>query len=320
MPTYLFSGSYDIFFSKFAEVLDAAGWTPAIPGGILPEKSAQAPARVDLLFVTVHEQPVPHMAKNTYTIRTAWQNLFDSDTKSAVDNKSNLHKRLAHTTIVVPTIPLADFVWRGREWIARPSGKGFHSGKGIKYIHDIRSWREALNYYGDTIDTNNVICSAVIVNPLLLNERKFHLRLYIFVYVSGTARITRVAPVGEIYTAKKPYISADWEDKLIHDSHWGTTDRPYVHPDDFPVVEYLPILDVQLRQFEIELRKLVGDFKPFANAAYAFELLAADVMLQASGYMRVLEVNSRIGMPTEETGSTERLAQWTARQFLEIYK
>jgi len=320
MPTYLFSGSYDVFFRAFAEILDASGWTPAVPGGILSEKAVQVPARVDLLFVTVHEKPVPHMAKNTYTIKAKWQNLFDSDTKSAVDNKSNFHKHLAHTTIVTPTIPLREFVWNRHDWIARPSGKGFHSGKGIKYIHDIKSWHDAIDYYGDIIETNNVICSAVIVNPLLLNERKFHLRLYMFVYVCGTTRIARVAPVGEIFTAKKPYVSADWDDMLIHDSHGGTTDFPYVYPDDFPVKEYLSILNVQLRQFEIEMCKLVGDFRPFPNIAHAFELFGVDVMLQASGYMRVLEVNSRIGMAIEETGFAERLAQWFARQFLEVYK
>lgn len=318
MPVYLFSGSYDIFFRKFAEILDAAGWTPAVQGGILAEKADQVPARVDLLFITVHEQPVPHMAKNTYSIKAAWQNLYDSETKSAVDNKSNLHNNLAHTTLVVPTVPLKEFVWVRREWIARPSGKGFHSGKGIKYIHDIKSWHDALVYYGDTAESNNVICSTVIVNPLLLNERKFHLRLYIFVHAA--LGIVRVAPVGEIYTAKKPYVRGDWEDKLIHDSHWATTDHPYVYPDDFPVKEYLPILGIQLHQFEIELGKLIGDFAPFKGVTNAFEVLAADVMLQASGYMRILEINSRIGMPTEETGSVERLAHWTARQFLEIYK
>ncbi len=315
MPVYLFSGSYNIFFRKFAEILDAAGWSPAVPGGILAENAAQVPARVDLIFVTVHEQPVPHMAKNTYSIKAAWQNLYDSETKSAVDIKANLHYNLRHTTIIMPTLPLDDFIWRRGAWIARPSGKGFHSGKGIKYIHDIRSWHDAVTYYDD-IGVHNVICSGVVVHPLLLDGRKFHLRLYVFVHAAS--KTVKIAPVGEIYTAKKPYASTDWDDKLIHDSHWATTDRPYVYPDDFPVKEYLPILHMQLRQFEIELSKLISNFAPFKGITNAFEILAADVMLQAAGYMRVLEVNSRIGMPTEETGSVERLAHWAARRFLDV--
>jgi len=320
MPKYLFSGSYDIFFRKFASVLDDAGWTPAIPGGILAETAKTVPDYVDLLFTTVHEQPVPHMAKNGYNIKAKWQNLYDGDSKSAVDNKSNLHANLSHTTIISPTLPLSDFVWYQRVWIARPSGKGFHSGKGIKYIHDTQSWYEAIEYYDSAGLIDNVICSQVIVHPLLLNGRKFHLRLYLFVYNNHNNKIVKFAPVGEIYTAEKPYVSEEWKNTLVHDSHFATTDKPYVFPDDFPTKEYLPILDVQLQQFECEIKQLINNFAPYKNIKNAFEILAVDVMLQAAGFMRVLEVNSRIGMPTEETGSVERLAHWTAQQFLQIYK
>lgn len=319
MPTYLFSGSYDIFFNGFAKVLNEAGWTPAIPGGILAETATKTPARVDLLFVMIYEEPAPHLAKNTYKIKSSWQNLYDTDTKSAIDLKSDLHKNLSHTTIVMPTFKLAEFVWQKDAWIARPSGRGFHSGKGIKYIHDTKSWHDAVAYYND-IGVDNVICSEVIKQPLLLDGRKFHLRLYLFIHAAS--KKIKFAPIGGMYTAKKPYVTDNWDDKLIHDSHSSTTDLPYVFPDDFPVKEYLPILNVQLKQVEIELGKFITDFAPFKGIKDAFELFAVDVMVQAAGYMRVIEINSKIGIPTryiEQTQSVEKLAEWTAKQFLKVY-
>jgi hypothetical protein len=92
-----------------------------------------------------------------------------------------------------------------------------HSGNGI-CVYDseptlIDVKETMLNKY-DTI-----IVSEYITNPLLFKKKKMHLRCYMYVTIINNLYSGYVYDDHKIYTASNEYVSRDFQNKNIHDSH-----------------------------------------------------------------------------------------------------
>lgn len=133
-------------------------------------------------------------------------------------------------------------------YILRPLDSS--SGIDIFYVNNKKDLDEKITYYNNTknykgiIYDNNVAVSEYITNPLLFNNRKFHLRLYLLVSISriGTtlAYNSFLLHYGKILTAKEPFDMLEPFSKDKHDTHVKSTDNDYNFPKDFKN-EYLNI-------------------------------------------------------------------------------
>jgi hypothetical protein len=80
---------------------------------------------------------------------------------------------------------------------------------------------------------DNAIISEYITNPLTIDGKKFHLRVYFL--LSSISGIIRCCSHNEyrILTAELPYIAGDWSNKKIHLSGGHYTKKRYIWPNDF---------------------------------------------------------------------------------------
>jgi tubulin monoglycylase TTLL3/8 len=102
------------------------------------------------------------------------------------------------------------------------------SGEGVMVIHDNNSLEKAKEQLKNY---QNILLSDYITNPLLFQNKKFHLRMYFFATINNNIFRTYLLNFGYIYTALLPYKNAEYNNKNIHDTHWGTTSKDFIYPN-----------------------------------------------------------------------------------------
>lgn len=315
--------------------------------GILEPTSSQDKIPKNVRFLSVEGLALTtNFDRNTYTIKTDVMNILDTRSKQTLIRKSKLHEKLKGSKFITPTSNLFDFNYEGGVYIIRPCGIPFCFGKDITIISSLQEFIEAKEFYSKLVASYsvqklksvrdvNVIVSEYITSPLLFEDSKFHLRLYLLIVPlteretlpsdkRSRANFTNAVPFkciiarhfGKILTAAKPYVFEDFENKDIHDSHPASTPKALYFPNDFHQPNLVPHINDQLDQLEIELGKLSENIKPFRDQAKAaYEVFALDVMVLKNGDIKLLEVNDRVGYK-----SINNDAQSTKKFTLDISK
>jgi hypothetical protein len=202
-------------------------------------------------------------------------------------------------------------------YIVRPSGKGAFSGKDVVIVHDEITFKKAKLI---TKRYNNVIASTYIKNPMLFENRKFHLRTYfIIARVEGVYK-TYFFDFCELFTAAKPYIFADFDNGEIHDTHFKSTPRDIVCPDDLPSEmkhtfnkKIYPDMKTCMLAVSKMFKKHCNTYPESKNA---FEIFGCDFMIRENGSPILLEINDHIGFTMH---SAIKKAIFSERYFNTIY-
>jgi hypothetical protein len=170
----------------------------------------------------------------------------------------------------------------------------------MRYIHKIikdyqRQWNTKTN--PDTQKKRIWVLQEYLTDPLLLNGYKFHIRHYLFYAPGGTSYYL---DKGELAPAREKYISGDWHNTKIHDTHFYGSDG-----DFFPDVLNLP--DSVLKS----INQQIGDFyslvircinaQCYPENKHCYELFGVDLMITSDYKVKILEINAKIGMPSEES-------------------
>lgn len=182
-----------------------------------------------------------------------------------------------------------------------------YAGKGIQVV---KSYDELITYIQKIIPKykplwrNTLkdrfrmwVLQEYITNPLLYDGYKFHIRWYLFYLPGGKSfKLSR----GEIATAKQPYQQADWTNTNIHDTHFQDKDG-----DIFPGKLKLPtgILDKIYSQID-EISNLalqIPKAKCYPESDRCYELFGMDLMITDDYQVKILEINEKIGMPSERS-------------------
>ncbi len=134
-------------------------------------------------------------------------------------------------------------------------------------------------------------------NPLLHNGYKFHIRHYLFYVPGGTSYYL---DKGEIAPARAKYIRGDWHNHLIHDTHFHGGDG-----DFFPEALNLPAhalksINKQIADLYSHVMRCINA-KCYTENKNCYELFGADFMITHDYKLKVLEINSKLGMPSEES-------------------
>ena len=260
-----------------------------------------------LLWVEILEN---YKFASKYFNTKCWlMNVLD-DSKTFISNKSHLYnnfqkyssrdcyKYMAQTwNFKTNTKQFYNRIINNNEvFIVRPAGIGAFSGKGITVVHDDKSFNKGLE---ESKNYENVIISKYITNPLLFQGRKFHLRTYLLVGVINGHYVTKFLDFYELYTALEPYKNMDYNNHDIHDTHFGSTSRDYICPDDLPA-ELKPIFDRHIYPKMQNCMLLISKMfekhaKPWSQAANAFELFGCDFLVHDNYEITLMEINDRIG-------------------------
>lgn len=142
------------------------------------------------------------------------------------------------------------------------------------------------------------VLSEYITNPLTFKNKKFHLRLY-YVYNPSNHR-AYLHKYGSIFTAKKNYVSKNYQNKNIHDTHFGTTDDDYYFPHEFiKIYSKNTIFNIYKQLIELfHYVKLITKGECYPESEKCFQIFGADVMITENFEVRLLEINHRIGIKT----------------------
>lgn len=202
-------------------------------------------------------------------------------------------------------------------YIARPI-EGF-KGIGIKLItnngeyqklkkeHNIIQYNIVHNrtsYFNTKIYERGIMISRYFLNPLLFNEKKFHLRTYLMIKKFWNNNINNYEwswsffERAKILTASENYKNSDWENKKIHDTHISSTDDDYYYPEDLKLNDKLinhindQLLFICDNIFNIIKNSNINTFSEVVNS---FEVLGPDFMILDDYSVKLIEVNNKLG-------------------------
>ena len=138
------------------------------------------------------------------------------------------------------------------------------------------------------------VLQEYINNPLLLDEKKFHMRIYfIFHRVKPNLKNTYILDRGEIATARLKYKKADYNNKDIHDSHFYKNEKPLYFPKDFIKIfgktNYKSIFKQIKALFQL-VSKII-DAKCYSDSKNCYYTFGGDIMITDDYKVKLIEVN-----------------------------
>ena len=176
--------------------------------------------------------------------------------------------------------------------IAKPKG-GFLS-QGIELLTndaELQAFR--------TRTKDEAIVSSYIINPLLVDGTKFHLRVYLLLYVNQGYYRAFMHDQFDVLTAAEPYQKGNWNRREIHLSGMEFTTRSYTWPNSVALTTDAAVLQRAMAAIPNVVRAaaiVAGQrIAPYPEAGAALEILGLDIMFDELGNAYLLEINSKVG-------------------------
>lgn len=143
----------------------------------------------------------------------------------------------------------------------------------------------------------NWVVEEYLQNPMLYDQRKFHGRVYFIFHVDPNGKkhaylYDRI----RIAVADDEYVNGDWTNKRIHDTHFVLSEAgpKVVYLDDAVEDDVYYYVKEELSELFTSIAKnMKGDCYKESN--YCYQVFGADIMLAASGSVRLLEINNQPG-------------------------
>ena len=188
--------------------------------------------------------------------------------------------------------------------IIKPLGVGAGGGEGIVYVTNKEELTEFTNAFKRKREkkekgmTKEYLVSKYIRNPMLIEGKKFHLRMYFMVCMRPNNKTDWfLFEEGKIITAELPYKDADYMNKKIHDTHFKSTKKNRL----FPESRELGISDKEAKSIMQQMREVLrcayDVYKPHIastrESKYGFEVFGCDFMVASDGGVKLLEINAR---------------------------
>jgi hypothetical protein len=187
--------------------------------------------------------------------------------------------------------------------IIKPLGVGAGGGEGIVYVTNKEELTEFTNAakrrkQSKEKGSKDYLVSKYIRNPMLIEGKKFHLRMYFMVCMRPNHKSDWfLFEEGKIITAELPYKDADYMNKKIHDTHFKSTKKNRL----FPESRELGISDKEAKSIMQQMREVLrcayDVYKPHVastrESKYGFEVFGCDFMVTSDVGVKLLEINAR---------------------------
>lgn len=191
---------------------------------------------------------------------------------------------------------------KNKIWIIKPIASFLGIG-----IQVFTNYNDFINYFRETSKKTNLtkqernflktgyVLAKYINKPLLYLGKKFHLRVY-FMY-DATNKKGYIFKKSKLTVAKKDYITDNYNDQEIHDTHCLIDICGFVFPKDF-LDQYdnkvAGIIFEQLKVLFYHVLQLINA-GCFSESKKCFEIFGADVMIDSNLKIVLLEINDKIG-------------------------
>jgi hypothetical protein len=262
-----------------------------------------------------------------YNIRTILQNVITGDgihgtttDKNVLTNKAEMYKNIMkhNPDIASQYLPktwnLKDFkpetIQSGNVFIVKPVGTGAGGGTDISVITSVDQLAKSKKELLDS-KYKDAIISEYIVDPYLVNGKKFHIRMYFMVCLGPNNEFTwHMWDRGKIVTAEMEYKAEDYTNTKIHDSHFKSTPTNLYYPEDLNASSE-EILQQMREILQVAAEVIQPHIKSRPESVYGFEVFGVDFMLTAELEVKLIEINARhdYGHPI---GDEKRFGEYSA--------
>ena len=181
--------------------------------------------------------------------------------------------------------------------ILRPVGSGAGGGA---FVNIVKTNNELIYYKKRLNRFPFALATEYITNPMLICNKKFHLRMYWIVYPDKFGKYyNKLYKVGKIITAKNDYKNADYSNIDIHDTHFKSTFINRYFPQDLKEINCLSdeIIEEYYSQMELILNCAFTILEPNINSypetKYGFEVFGCDFMITTDNLVKLIEINAR---------------------------
>lgn len=285
--TFAISGGTGLHTAYLEDALRSFGWTP------------HTESYVYFNYLEKLSHDLRHYDSSLVGVRCHYKNILPPS-KMCIADKGEMYKNIssilpdsvAESWLNESISEVPEDAKRG-VMIVRPIGDIADSGYGIRVTNSVDHFDYAIKSVQKEIAESNgrlrsLIASRYIINPMLYNGKKYHLRSFFIYRVDSRGDGVRwdVFNRSRVVTAKMPYVEGDWANKLIHDTHSGTTEHN-IFVDTPPEVSH-----IANALGEIMMRSNV---RPYEESKVGYEVFGLDILPSPSG-LKLLEVNSRVGM------------------------
>ncbi len=155
-------------------------------------------------------------------------------------------------------------------------------------------------------EINGLLINKYMTNPLLFNNKKFHLRLYYIIYINSSNVIKSfLSKYGFILTAKNDYNSDPklYNDVDIHDSHFKSTKTDYLFPNNF-IKEYgenntQKVFNQILNIFKFISKIQANNIKLMPNSNNGYNIFGTDLLVDENFNVKLLELNKNTLLATK---------------------
>jgi len=251
---------------------------------------------VDFIFVAEQSS---YYRNRFNTKGSNWISLLYGNSKTEISNKILLNKNFEKEDFIISSLyltqnsPISN-IDESIIRILKPLN-GF-SGLGITII---KTKKEIELWLKEHIKYKEWILQDYLQNPDLKDGLKFHLRVLLLVKVEKNKPIEVYISNYKLYvTAYVKYENNDWLNKEIHDTHYKSTKREMIFPEEIPdnwnkndITKAIS----DMNQIFIKVFNNQINFHPEWNAKNGFEIFGADIMF-SNKKPYLLEINAKIGM------------------------
>ena len=159
------------------------------------------------------------------------------------------------------------------------------------------------------------VLQEYIINPLLFNQRKFHMRGYFIYYrpsnktktktktkTSSSSKEGYILNNMTLFTAKDPYKTSDFGNKDIHDTHYKNTMIGVSFQDDITNMlgkEKSQNILNQITDIFKNVLKVINA-KCFQESQNCFQIFGADLIITDDLTVKIIETNYMPGSPRIE--------------------
>jgi len=253
---------------------------------------------VDFIFVGKQSS---YYRNRFNTKGSKWISLLYGNSKIEISNKIVLNKKFEKEDFIISSLYLTQNspipnIDESIIRILKPLN-GFE-GSGITIIKTKKEIELWLKEHEKNDKYKEWILQNYIQNPDLKDGLKFHLRVLILVKVYNKQVSVYISNYKLYVTAYAKYKNEDWLNKDIHDTHFKSTKREMIFPEDIP--DNWTIIDTtkaisDMNQIFIKVFNNQRDFRSDWNAKNGFEIFGADIMF-SNKKPYLLEINAKISI------------------------
>ena len=179
-----------------------------------------------------------------------------------------------------------------KAYIVKPENDSFRNGCGI-----VRNREELRNHLDEFEMYDDWIIQDYIDDPLLINNRKFHFRIYVIYIQSSEWQAAYLSRVGFIYTANKPFQKGTFDLDVVLSGESSPSNVYYVPEDfhkNFGKDKWDNLVLPQIVKITREtLMSTIDRLKCPNSKQKCFKILGYDILINKDYQLYLAEINAR---------------------------